>query len=263
MKILSIDFDIIMYPCIRLYNAEVGGDDNPTLAWERIEYTRDIAQHLNYDAKILNNILTLMMKNAQNGAIFVPIQEHQEIVTYLEKTVGIEKNKDLQVTNIDFHHDIIYHDGDIVNTKYFGQSTCANWAGYLLMNDYANSVNWIKAPNSEVLSPMLANLVDMTKITISPSHSIAELPYDYDYIFFCLSPQWVPYKFHHLYDLCCTVVTMFQEACSKDVEVFVENIIRCDATEEIEDATLHAEVAQVDDEIVCAEVSVDSDVSEE
>lgn len=263
MKILSIDFDIIMYPCIRLYNADVGGDDNPTMAWDRIEHTKDIAQHLSYDANTLKNLLVLMMKSARKGATFVPIQEHQEIVTYLEKTVHIEKDKSLEVTNIDFHHDIIYYEGDIVNAKYFGQSTCANWAGYLLLNDYASSVNWIKAPNSETFSPLYDEIMDMSKITISSLKSIPKLDEEYDYIFFCLSPQWVPYKYHHLYDFCCTAVNMFQEACMKDVEVCVENIIRCDATEEIEDTTVHAEVIQVEDEMECVEETINNDVSEE
>ena len=56
---------------------------------------------------------------------------------------------------------------------------------------------------------------------------------------------------------------MFQEACMKDVEVCVENIIRCDATEEIEDTTVHAEVIQVEDEMECVEETINNDVSEE
>ena len=32
--------------------------------------------------------------------------------------------------------------------------------------------------------------------------------FQFDDIYFCLSPQWVPYKFHHLYSLIATLVSM-------------------------------------------------------
>lgn len=34
MRILSIDFDAIMFPCIRLYNDSCAGQESDTQIWE-------------------------------------------------------------------------------------------------------------------------------------------------------------------------------------------------------------------------------------
>ena len=46
--IVTIDFDYIMSPCIKLYNDMCGGDANPTECWDRIEIERRINNHISY-----------------------------------------------------------------------------------------------------------------------------------------------------------------------------------------------------------------------
>lgn len=57
MKILSIDFDAIMFPCIKLYNDYCTGNENSTQIWNRIDFERDIQQYLKYDANVYQDIV--------------------------------------------------------------------------------------------------------------------------------------------------------------------------------------------------------------
>jgi hypothetical protein len=222
MKILSIDFDIVMYPCIKLYNDEVGGKENATVIWSQLDFERNISQHLHYDANTLSNILDVMMRSICAGAQFVPITSHEEIVTYLEQNLEIAKDNTLDVVNIDFHHDILYREEEIVHTKFFGMSSCANWVAYLSTNNYLKSIEWIKAPNSDFYAFFNTESdVVKNKLTVSSLYTLPTMDTDFDYVFFCLSPQWVPYQFHHLYDLCCKVITTLADAVTDNVEVGV------------------------------------------
>ena len=209
MKILSIDFDIIMYHCIKLYNNFSAGNANPTQLWQQLEDEYEISQHLNYDATVLNNILILMIKNVQNNAKFIPIKSHEELITYLENNQLLNENE-CEVTNIDFHHDILYQEADLAQIKYFNKKTCANWVGYLNIHNYLKNITWVKAPNSDNYT-WIENDNIKDKLIIETLNNIINLDSNYDYIFFCESPQWVPYKYHHLYTLCCNVINTIQE----------------------------------------------------
>ena len=79
-KILSIDFDIIMYPCIKMYNDKVGGDANSTQLWQGLENDLDISNILSYDWITLKNIAQLIAKSKNVHFI----KEHQEIIDILK-----------------------------------------------------------------------------------------------------------------------------------------------------------------------------------
>ena len=98
--ILSIDFDIVMYPCIKLYNDKVGGEDNPTRLWEFLEREHDIQEFINYDAKYLLALATLIKNTVHNGAKLHMITEHQEIVDHLKETGAFDEETFI-VNNID------------------------------------------------------------------------------------------------------------------------------------------------------------------
>jgi hypothetical protein len=78
-KILSIDFDIIMYPCIKLYNADVNGDDNPIDLWGDLENEYGLGNNniLTYDTKVPKEITQLIAYNKNKPIYF--IQEHHFI----------------------------------------------------------------------------------------------------------------------------------------------------------------------------------------
>ena len=196
MKILSIDFDAIMFPCIRLYNEYCYGNENATTIWRQLEFDRDINQYLSYDANVYKNIGKIIFKNIENGAKLIPIQEHQMLVDHLKKYDLLDLQFD--ITNIDYHHDIAYNRNSFVEME-FDNYTCADWAGYLMTLNPETTLTWVRCPGS---SPYNEDIKEFTNtITIKRIDEIVDLDDDYDLIYFCLSPQWVPYVYHHLYDL--------------------------------------------------------------
>ena len=195
-KILTIDFDIIMYPCIKLYNNEVGGNANPTQLWDYLENTKEIELFLNYDAKVLLDIIRLLkIQTQEKHTPLTALEEHQEIIDCLKKFDSFEDKESFEITNIDFHHDIWYRDEDKNDIVSFDKYNCSNWLGYLYLTDKTKKITWYKASNSDCLldEKIIDNMVNISKI-----------PYlfkeDFDAIYLVKSPQWVHHKFIHLFD---------------------------------------------------------------
>ena len=189
MKILSIDFDYIMSPCIKLYNNYCAGDENATVIWDKLEHDLEIEKFLCYDAQALKKIALLIQRNVKNGAELIPIEEHQEIIELLPKEETID------LVNIDFHHDIWYSPEAVENINNFNEYNCADWVGYLYLHNRLTSYKWLKAPNSDVYKG------EEISYEILGKNDFANIGNDFSKIFFCFSPQWVPYKYRHLYEL--------------------------------------------------------------
>lgn len=204
MKILSIDFDTIMFPCIKLYNEYCNGSDNDTQIWNRLEFEKDISQYFKYDANVYRNIVHLIFNTVINGAKFIPIREHQMIVDYLKNYDLI--NEPLEITNIDYHHDIMYHKDSLIQID-FDNYSCADWAGYLLNKNNKNLLTWYRCPGSTFYDSQLCSFAE-DRITVKTITDLLSIDPKYDLIFFCLSPQWVPYIYHHLYDLIVDLIQL-------------------------------------------------------
>ena len=151
-NILSIDFDYIMYPCIRLYNDMAAGGENSTAIWYNIENNRGVDEKfLSYDATTYKTIVKLVkfITERYPNVKLYPIKEHEEIVDNLKKLPNYDESK-FNITNIDFHHDIMYRPQDRAQMINFKKYNCSNWAGYLILNDKIENYTWIKAPNSDM-----------------------------------------------------------------------------------------------------------------
>ena len=207
--IVTIDFDYIMFPCIKLYNDMCGGDANPTECWMRIEAERKISNHISYDAKALYSIAAIMktILSRNKDCKFITVNEHQELI---KEVVDKETDEDIEydVVNIDFHHDVYYRPDDPINMSYFTDYNCSNWLGYIFYTDRLNSYTWISAPNSDPLDKNVFEDELRDKITIKSSFGlkdyikeVSDPEYKVDYLVFCLSPQWVPYRYHHIFNL--------------------------------------------------------------
>ena len=146
IKILSIDFDCIMSPCIKLYNDKCFGNENPTLIWKNLSQERNIDNFLCYDAKTLEDITLLIQKAVNSGAVLIPITEHQNIIDNLD----MNSDQKFDVVNIDFHHDIWYNEENITMIEMFDEYNCANWVGYLIKKNKLNSYTWYNMPNSDL-----------------------------------------------------------------------------------------------------------------
>lgn len=198
-KILTIDFDIIMYPCLQIYNDFVSGDANPTESWEFLKRERGIEPFIRYDANTLNMIGKIIKTQIDKGATLFSYKEHQEVVDRLKTNDSYESDI-YSITNIDFHHDIWYRPDDKNILINFDDYNCSNWLGYLLLKEKIKDISWYKAHNSALffdreydkeIPLQLYRLDEMQEL----------LEQQFDEVYFILSPQWVPYEFQHLYDL--------------------------------------------------------------
>lgn len=202
MKVLTIDFDFIMSPCIKLYNSHCDGKENDRVNWEIIERELNLDKFLCYDAEFLRKIALLIKRNVsgEHKAKFIPIKEHHELIQLLPETT--EK---IDLLNVDFHHDIGYNwSATCAEMSDFDKYTCANWVGYLQLKGKLERYRWLKAPKSE----MFMGNIECFNFEVLNHWDIDNVEADFDYVFFCLSPNWVPYKFQHLYDL---LVDLFKE----------------------------------------------------
>ena len=195
-KILSIDFDIIMYPCIKLYNEHIGGSMNPTQIWKWLEEEKEIEPFLNYDAKILIILAKIIKNQMKKGAQLVCYNEHQESVDNLKTWDCFENEEPFDITNIDFHHDVWYREEDKDLLFSFNKYNCSNWLGYLFIKNKTSKIVWYKASNSDL--PYENNIINEI-YNISNLEQLNDETFDI--IYFVKSPQWVHYKYHHLYDL--------------------------------------------------------------
>lgn len=215
-KILSIDFDIIMYPCIKMYNPYSLGDANSTELWKRFEEIYNFNEaNLYYDAKVLMNIARLIVENVKNGARFIPIESHDSIVKFLKAQTDTYDDPDMKyhIFNIDFHHDVSYSRDSLNMISTFDRYNCTDWLAYLELKDKIIQLDWIKAPNSEMPDPSVQYIID----NVIPIRDIPTLPIDCDEIYFCLSPQWVHPKYYHLFHLITHMVEGFNDTISEMV----------------------------------------------
>lgn len=192
MRVLSIDFDIIMAPCINLYNDMAGEGQNSQVNWEKIFYSRDLEKFLCYDSNTLTNLFKLLK---EQKCKFEFIESHADIVPFITEKCDL--------VNIDFHHDIYYQKE---STEHYADNkwTCADWVGYLGYKDLLNTYYWIKAGNSQQFAGEFN--VPWEK------DNVEKIPFlgSFDKVIICFSPNWVPYKYRHLYDL---IKVVFSEKC--------------------------------------------------
>lgn len=237
-NILSIDFDYIMFPCIKLYNDMSHEGENSTVIWDHIQYGRGVDdKFLSYDPESYNKLVMLIKKiveynkeyNESDDLLDTAKELKKYCITDHEKIVDILKNdhmkflsdmkpystedmiKDFKenykynLVNIDFHHDVMYRPQDRNSIMSFDKYNCSNWVGYLMLKNMIESYTWIKAPNSDLYDHKLDGKYNIEFITESfrvlDDLSKFVKDHNFDYIFLCLSPQWVPYKYKHLYDL--------------------------------------------------------------
>ena len=208
LNVLSIDFDIIMYPCIRLYNEHINGSDTAKQIWDFLDHEYEMDKYVSYDAKTLLLLGFLLRTARSNKTRIVPLEEHQQIVDDLKKDVNYDTNL-YNLTNVDFHHDIFYRKEDISVTKYFDKYNCSNWVGYLYKNNKLASYTWYKAPNSQGYDPNIIEENDRYKFDIksvtTDEDKIDLLKMIFNTVYIVKSPQWIPYKYIHLYNLICAM----------------------------------------------------------
>lgn len=219
VKVLSVDFDFIMYPCINLYNDLCSEDENPTVGWDRIEAMINVEDKLTFDKKYYMFIYKLIMQNVAQGAAFFAINNHQDIVDILHNRmmdVGCDVKFDL--LNIDHHHDFMYN-ADKQDLLDFDKYNCGNWYAYLYYKGYLDDssgeaeVKWLGTPTSKPYNGPDNDKVKRLTIDVDGEEILKD---KFDLIVVCFSPQWTPHKYKYLYDIIVETAGMIQGIIAKE-----------------------------------------------
>lgn len=204
IHVISIDFNYIMYPCIKLYQDLCHEKENASITWDIIENYRGVSkQFLQYDTrsymKITKLIQTIMYKNSR--CKLVGINYNADIIDNLSKE--FDKGNKLDLINIDFYHDILYSKTDKNKVIRFGNYNANNWVGYLFAKNRIEDYTWIKAPNGQLYDHSLDGdtPIEFNIQTLDYLDKLMEIPEIWDYIFVNFPSYQVPFEYKHLYDL--------------------------------------------------------------
>lgn len=204
MHVISIDFNYIMYPCIKLYQDLCNEKENASITWNIIENYRGVTKEfLHYDTrsytKITKMIQSIMYKNPR--CKLIGIDKHSDLIDKLSNELD-EGNK-LDLVNIDFYHDILYSKADKNKALRFSNYNVNNWVGYLFCKDRIESYTWIKAPNSQFYDHNLDGdtPIEFNTVTLDYLDKFIDIPEIWDYIIINFPKYQVPFEYKYLYNL--------------------------------------------------------------
>lgn len=195
--ILSIDLDIIMSPCIELYN-----DSDET--WEQKFIRHPHLRVLTLDAHLYYILVQYLLKIIPNIPLenIYFIAQHNQIVNYIKKDIPTS------IINIDHHHDWAYLRKDIeekITQK--NQLNCGNWLKFLIDNSYdIKSYKWIHDGNARE-APLDSHSNILKNYQSTTLTNLSDLPVEnIDKVILCLSPEFIPPYYHNLFfslmDIC-------------------------------------------------------------
>lgn len=182
--IITIDFDIIMAPCINLYNNSV-----PGVAWDSL-LNNPYMQLLTIDTQHYQRLTQFVLKcfNQMNKENIHFINSHEDIANY------IQNNEEYSIVNIDHHHDICYNPKDVENKC--EELTCANWLKWLKENKQIKRYLWIHNKNSTMPADNVKNIINSEIAIENFNLNGLAVP---DELVICLSPSWVPPIYRNLF----------------------------------------------------------------
>lgn len=211
MKVLSIDLDYIMNDCIQEYQT-LHFHNNPSIRWNKLYKETNFKPYsLLPNKEKLFFCYEIFLKNLLTCKKVCFGYDHDSILFDLEKFDNI------QLTNIDHHNDVFHVDGSIISTREIESyleseynAICnldhvceGNWIAWLYSNHKLKSCEWIYNENSdsiELKSLMIQKLLgDSYKIFLQKEYNFDDS--QFDYMFVCLSPQYVPPECWHYFGM--------------------------------------------------------------
>lgn len=186
-NIVTIDFDIIMAPCIEIYNDLIA-----PMGWEhflKIDQMKVLTADLDHYQKLTNYLIKIIKKLNKENIVF--IENHAQIIHYLDT------NERLNIYNIDHHHDCGYRN-DEGKKRHELELTCGNWALFLKNMNILNNFYWINNKNSN-RPPEEKKQIKYVEHELN-DFNLDNLPIP-DKLIICLSEPWVPPMFRPLYFL--------------------------------------------------------------
>ena len=186
-NVLSIDLDFIAEPYIQLYN-DMTHEASIEKSWDVI-FSDPALTSNNFDINPDNviyalNIFSRSLVKCKNVAFGIT---HDSILFELE-------DKDnLNIVNIDHHHDIMYPHHHLPDLKY-DLVYEGDWIEYLHKKSKMEKYVWIRNENSYHLHINCPTSLEWSTY-LKTEYQYEMIP---DLIFVCLSPAYIP-KFHWFY----------------------------------------------------------------
>ena len=109
-KVLTIDFDILMWESLPLYNNLVQDD------WKTLIANFDLLKYVQFDGELYSRLTQIILRQTKRikkqNVHF--ITSHHRVIKYLPL------NDLIEITNIDHHHDIQYNEnsGRVCTVKF-------------------------------------------------------------------------------------------------------------------------------------------------
>lgn len=187
MKILTIDFDIIMHPSIDLYN-------DSDLDVDEFLNKFDFIGTLEADLFLYRELTQIVLNNKDKITF---IYDHHDIINYLK-----DIEEPIELHNIDYHHDLGYGDDfkwhiPLTEENYHE----GNWVKYLYDIEKIKSYTWYKDyKSSDPVEEGQKFLTDKHFIhSLDVTHFTEDLQFDWVYV--SLSSPWVPEYYTSLYHI--------------------------------------------------------------
>ena len=223
MKVLSIDLDYIMGPTIELYNG-LFFDQNPSTRWRNLYESSDFREnHIFIDQSNLMFCYNTFLKALKNCSSVSFGYDHDSIL------YEISKFSDIELVNIDHHDDVFAADyfgsrSDFLEKEYqeileSNKIHEGNWIAWLASQNRIKSCTWIGNKNSgnkirnDFNSQIVPNYLNVEK----ENYKIEN--YNFDHIFVCLSPQYIPKNHWHYFSM---FISAYEEFSGKDAIIYTQ-----------------------------------------
>lgn len=217
MRVLSIDLDYIMGESIELYE-DIGWDDIPSVRWSNY-YNHIKKEKIDADLcineKNLFYCFDVFLKSIKNCRNVIFSFNHDSILDELSKYGSID------LINIDHHDDVIYGDNLDVDDQNFSINYMrslyekydsilreniiheGNWISFLNINKQINSYTFIGNQTSINFTKEKENFIKkhISKFEYYTRENYIFKNYKFDFIFVCLSPQYVPPSHWHYFTM--------------------------------------------------------------
>ena len=205
-KVLSIDLDYIASPDIDLHQ-QIEYHSNPSVRWNMLSnHTNTNINDINIDTSNLLFTYKLFLKalRASPDASVSFGFEHDAIM------YSIKDFTDIHLVHIDHHDDFLHGEFVELDTETSIEYTQisennylneGNWIGWLHSKNKLSNYIWISNPNSlnedknSFISKLVPHFYCVTKEQVDFSS------YDFDHIFVCLSPQYIPPQYWHYFTM--------------------------------------------------------------
>lgn len=220
MKVLSIDLDYIMGPTIELYNG-LFFDQNASTRWRNLFERSDFREnHIFIDQSNLMFCYNAFLKSLKHCKDVSFGYDHDSIL------YKISDFSDIELINIDHHDDVFaadYRDdyyeflekeySEIIESNKVHEG---NWVAWLANKDKIKSYTWIGNKNSankirnDFNSKIVPNYLNIEKENYKFDN------YNFDHIFVCLSPQYIPKNHWHYFSM---FISAFEEFTEKSANI--------------------------------------------